>query len=141
MRSNNRAYYSRTAQGEPSCLGMGAMRTLAVLLLTDGRIVPCREIGVLSLPWGGSQASVPHWIKLLRTYGCRIETVSPHGVRLAALPPDDLLEDVLVIAHELRAEQPTRLWLRMGLEARPLTRMERQAARRAEVGCLTRMTA
>jgi biotin operon repressor len=131
------AYYALSADGTRSRLAMGSLRMLAGLLLADGRIVSSHEIAQWAMPWMGSRGSVTHWQRVLVDHGCRVETVYPHGYRLAALPPDDLLDDVLVIARALRREEPTRLWHLIGMDQRPMTKLERRAARRAAIS-LTR---
>lgn len=135
----NSAYYSRSSTGEPMALGLGSMRTLAVLLLADGRIVPGHEIAPIGLPWGGATESVGTWIATLRRYGVQIETNNPYGYRLLALPPDDLLDDVLVLVHQIRAERPTRLWSLIGRAERPPSRADRAGSKGAP--CRTRISA
>ncbi len=111
-----------------SNFGRGAMRTLAALLLVDGRSLETVEIARIASPLIGEPRTVSsRWIPLLRRMGCRIETAGMHGegYRLLEIPPDELLDDVLVVVHRLREEQPTRLW---GLFGRPTATSQSPAA-------------
>jgi hypothetical protein len=92
-------------------LALGGMRTLAALLMADGRLLSEAVLGRIALPWGSTGHTVRNfWMPSIRLAGCQVETVFPFGYRLVALPPDELLEDVLAIARVLQQEHPTRLW-------------------------------
>lgn len=96
---------------------LGAMRALAALLLVDGRVLPARELAAIGLPCGATVSALRcRWMPRLRAAGCQVETVDfrGSGYRLLELPPDALLDDVLTVAHQLRREQPTRLWAAFG---------------------------
>jgi hypothetical protein len=92
------------------------LRVLAVLLLADGRLVPTAQLLPLALPYRGPGMPIPAEIVALRLAGCRIETGHPprYGYRLAALPPAELLDDVLLMIHEIQDEQPGFVWSRIG---------------------------
>lgn len=99
------------------------MRVLAALLLVDGRFLTSKELSHAVLPWQTSRQVVwSHWMPALRRAGVRIERSTHYGYRLLDLPPDALLDDVLVLVHALQEEQPTRLWHLMGREAAATTR-------------------
>jgi hypothetical protein len=89
----------------------GPLRTLAALILVDGRYLTSTQIALSVYPWPCNPQTVwSHWIPALRRSGCRIEHSYRYGYRLLEIPPDALLDDVLVVARALRQEQPTRLW-------------------------------
>lgn len=115
----DRTYYTKTSTGEPLMLGLGAIRMLAGLLLADGRIVRSREIAGWALPWRAARASPRQWARQARGVGCRIETIYPHGYRLLEIPPDDILDLVLLEARQLRLELPMLEWHLIGLESPP----------------------
>lgn len=97
----------------------GALRVAAGLLLADGRALAADELARLALPWGSSRATLGWWVMSLRRAGLRIETMDFRGTgyRLLAIPPDDVLDDVLTHVRELRREHPTRLWALFGQPA------------------------
>lgn len=99
----------------------GALRVAAALLLVDGRFLSAGDLAALARPWSGPLGVVRVWVQALRAAGLEIETGPPprYGYRLAALPPDELLDDVLVMARHLMGEEPTRLWHLFGRPARP----------------------
>jgi hypothetical protein len=114
---------------QTSVFGRGAMRTLAALLLVDGRTLSARELARIASPWIAQPSTVwSRWIPTLRRWGCRIETVDfrGSGYRLISLPPDGLLDDVLAVARQLQREQPTRLWELFG---RPVAMCQTRALR------------
>jgi hypothetical protein len=127
---------------QTSVFGRGAMRTLAALLLVDGRVLTSRELALIASPWIAEPDSVRGWwIPKLRAAGCRIEAMPPSsggGYRLVALPPDALLDDVLAVAHALKREHPTRLWELFGravaTSLSPEMRSSASSARRSDDG-------
>lgn len=97
----------------------GVLRTLAALVLVDGRVLSAEELARCAFPWIASRETVwVHWIPLLRRLGCQIETMPPpkYGYRLTAVPPDALLDDLLVMVDQLKSEWPLRLWDLFGRE-------------------------
>lgn len=95
----------------------GSLRVVAALLLVDGRCLSTDELAMVARPWGGDPGTLwEAWMPALRSAGCAVEHVRGVGYRLVALPPDDLLDDVLTVSRQLRREYPTRLWHLMGQE-------------------------
>lgn len=79
-----------------------SMRLLGYLLLADGQPVSRHELWyLLSDSWPGRSVYLNLLIDRLRLAGCDIRTAR-HHVRLATLPPDELLEAVLTAVDELR---------------------------------------
>jgi hypothetical protein len=88
---------------------------LAALLDADGATVPYPELGDVV---GAAGVNVPlvisQYVNRLRRLGVGCVVVVPGvGLRLAGLPPDWALEDVLALLDEMRRdgfEQPVLRW-------------------------------
>lgn len=106
-------------KGSMRAYSRAPLRVAATLLLVDGRFIRAAEIVRIALPYREPAYGVPGEIDALRRAGCLIERGPrpTYGYRLVSLPPDALLDDVLLMAHEIEVERPTRLWELIG--ARP----------------------
>lgn len=91
-----------------------ALRVLARLLLADGAFVPARDLRVSSTGRSVCQITLKGHMRQLRLAGCMIERqgggpwLRTLSYRLVCLPPDAVLDDLLVIVRTLRAESERR---------------------------------
>lgn len=91
-----------------SSLRLPAFRLLAALLLADGALVSRWKLReMMTVEYEPGVMVVASQLHALRKAGVTcFETVSHRGVRMTSLPPDEMLDDVLMAAHEIKP----RMW-------------------------------
>lgn len=96
----------------PLAGSLPATRLLAALVLADGRRVSDRHLAMAMLERDDRQA-----VRQVRYYGASLVATGVDGLcrvhggyRLAALPPDDLLDMVLDAIDRIRATYPRSRW-------------------------------
>jgi hypothetical protein len=96
------------------CSRAPAIILLAYLVLADGQLVRSDELGALIYPHNAfPQMELRHLVARLRRAGIRIETGArgmsrptigrARGYRLRALPPDELLDELLLAIDAIKA--------------------------------------